>query len=166
MGVEGKVKCQAKLEENEMAILTQYRNQDVLNTGKETRVLSTGECLNDLNLLGVWDHAVESARALCPTDIYVLTHKDYEATFSEKKYEETRKEMEYFARSRYDTIPTENSSWGRPVRVRNQIRIDSWRKANPLDISEDIKLRKQRTELLRRSSISSPPREDKKKRKK
>ena len=39
--------------------------------------------------------------------------------------------MEYYAKSRYDTIPTENSSWGRPVRVKSTARVEEWRKVGP-----------------------------------
>ena len=60
--IEGKVKCIAKLEDSEMAVLSQHRSQEVPNTGRETRILSTGDCINDVNMLRIWDHAVESAR--------------------------------------------------------------------------------------------------------
>ena len=157
--IEGKVKCIAKLEDSEMAVLSQHRSQEVPNTGRETRIVSTGDCINDVNMLRIWDHAIESARALCPTDVYVLTHLDFHRTFGEKKHEEMKKEMEYYAKSRYDTIPTENSSWGRPVRVKSTARVEEWRKANPLDVSDSEQARKtQAAKLLRRTSMASPER--------
>ena len=81
--IEGKVKCITMLEDDETALLS--RQGDQANKGRETRILSMGECLNDMNMLRIWDHAVESARALTATDIYILTDLDFHKTFSGEK---------------------------------------------------------------------------------
>ena len=41
-----------------------------------------------------------------------------------------KKEMEYYAKSRYDIVPDEGTSWGRPVRIRSQAAVDEWRRVS------------------------------------
>jgi len=130
--IDGKVKCITLLQDSDIAALSQEGARDLSKSGRSARILSTGECINDLNMLRIWDHAVESARALCPTDAYVLTDMKFHKTFSdEKKHEDMKKEMEYYAKSRYDIVPDEGTSWGRPVRIRSQAAVDEWRRMNP-----------------------------------
>jgi hypothetical protein len=123
--IDGKVKCQTKLEKDEMNHLAKYHGQDVPSNGKIARLLSAGDALNDLNLLGIWEYCVEGAKAMIPTDAYVLTNEDIKDVFEVLKDADMLEEMRYYAKSRYDTIMSETNSWGRPLRVRSNARIDA-----------------------------------------
>ena len=158
--IEGKVKCTSKLETDEINHLAKFPGQEVPPSGKITRFVNGGECLNDLNLLQIWEYCVEGAKAVIPTDAYLLTNKDLAEIFDILKDQSKIDEMHYYAKSRYDTIQSDLNSWGRPLRVRSDERINQWRKSHPDPGAASREAASRKREMLRRGSVNSMTPED------